>query len=270
MSVPFTQVSADDRHDAVPRSPSGGGVLLLAGSSGRIEAERAELLAAEGIRTRAIRWFGGVRQRPAPHEVPLELFAGQLDVLRRECDRVSILGTSFGGEAALLTATVTAVDAVIAVSPSSVVWGGMLDGSWSSHWTHDGRRVPWVPFAEDWRSPTDPPEYLSLYRTSLDRDAAVAEAAAIPVERIASPVLLTAGGDDRVWPSTMFADAIARRRAAHGLPTEVLSSEGAGHRLVLPGEVPATGGTSMRRGGDETSDRALGARVWPRLRSLLR
>ena len=270
MPVPFAQVSAADRHDAFPPTPSGGAVLLLAGSSGRIERERADLLAANGIRARAVRWFGGAGQRAMPYEVPLELFIGELDALRTEFDRVSIFGTSFGAEAALLTATVAPVHAVVAASPSSVVWGGIQDGRWSSHWTFESQALPWVPFDAEWTPSQDPPEYLGLYETSLHRNTARSDAATIPVERIAAPVLLTAGGDDRVWPSLEFASAIVSRRAAHGLPTEVLSSPEAGHRLLLPDEMVASGGVSMQRGGDEESDRALGGRVWPRLLEALR
>lgn len=270
MPVAFAQVSDADRHDAFPQTPSGGGVLLLAGSSGRIERERAELLAAHGIRARAIRWFGGAGQRAAPHEVPLELFIGELDALRRECDRVSIFGTSFGAEAALLTATVTPMHAVVAASPSSVVWAGVQDGHWSSHWTFDGHALPWVPFDEEWMPRHDPPEYLGLYEASLRRDSTVTEAATIPVERIAAPVILAAGGDDRVWPSLEFASAIVSRRARHDLPTSLFSAPKAGHRLTLPGETAASGGVSMRRGGDEESDRHLGSTVWPRLLDALR
>lgn len=77
-----------DRHDAFPEVPCGTAVLLLAGSSGRVESQRADLLARHGARVRAIRWFGGMGQRPAPHEVPIELFIDQLDLLRRDADRV--------------------------------------------------------------------------------------------------------------------------------------------------------------------------------------
>ena len=262
-------VSPADRHDAMPAEPNGTGLLLLAGSSGRVEAERAEMLAREGVRTRAIRWFGGEGQRSAPHEVPIELFLDELDALRAECDRVAILGTSFGAEAALLTAAVTdaPLHAVIAIAPSAVVWAGAHEASWSSHWTLGGEPVPCTPFDPDWTATDDPPAFRDLYLASLGGGP---PEAVIPVERIAGRVLLIVGGDDQVWPSDVFARMIADRRELAGLATEIVSAPGAGHRLLLPGETPAEGGVRMQRGGTPEADAELGALAWPRILHALR
>jgi hypothetical protein len=84
-------------------------------------------------------------------------------------------------------------------------------------------------------------------------------------------LLLLVGGDDTVWPSAEFADRLVRRRAAAAgeLVTTVLTSQDAGHRLVLPGEQPKVGGQSMARGGNEQADRAFGALVWPHILRVL-
>ncbi|MFE6735506.1 alpha/beta fold hydrolase [Microbacterium sp. NPDC057650] len=262
-------IAPQDRHDAFPAVPTGTAVLLVAGSSGRVEAERAELLAARGARVRAIRWFGGEGQRPAPHEVPIELFAEQLDLLRTEADRVVIFGTSFGAEAALTTASLISVDGVIAVAPSSVVWAGAADGAWSSHWTHDRSPLPCVGFDPDWTPDSEPPSFRSLYASSLLRFPDDAAAARIRVEDIAGDVLLIAGGDDQVWPSVDFARSIERDRAAARLRTTVVTHPDAGHRLLLPGEAPAAGGVRMARGGTPEADAALGAAAWPEVLRML-
>ncbi|NYD40883.1 hypothetical protein [Nocardioides panaciterrulae] len=131
---------------ARPLTPCGTGVLVLAGSSGRIEQDRAELLARHGAAAMAMRWFGGAGQRPAPHEVPLELFVGAVDRLAADCERVAIIGASFGAEAALLTAVHDArVAAVVGLAPTSVVWGAYAEERWSSHWTLGGHPLPYVP-----------------------------------------------------------------------------------------------------------------------------
>lgn len=258
-----------DRYDAHPTVPIGTSVLLLAGSSGRIETTRADLLAAHGASVRGIRWFGGVGQRPAPHDVALELFLDELDALRADSDRVAIFGTSFGAEAALSVSALTPVDATIAVAPSSVVWAGALDGAWSSHWTLDGEPLPFVPFDPAWRADTDPPAFRSLYSQSLRRDPAATAAARIPVERIEGDLLLVAGGDDQVWPSDVFAGEIVAARSGAGLETTVVRHPDAGHRLLLPGEAPAPGGIRMARGGTPTADAALGTLAWPEIARVL-
>ena len=254
-----------DRHDAFPEVPCGTAVLLLAGSSGRVESQRADLLARHGARVRAIRWFGGVGQRPAPHEVPIELFIDQLDLLRRDADRVAIFGTSFGAEAALVTASLHPVDATVAVAPSSVVWAGLTDGDWSSHWTRRGTPLPAVSFDPSWVPSTVPPEYRSLYEASIDRAPDATAAAAIRTENITGVVVLIAGGDDRVWPSDRFAAEISARRSAHGRETTVVAHPAAGHRMVLPGETVAAGGVTMARGGSPSADAELGALAWPQI-----
>jgi hypothetical protein len=126
--------------------------LVLAGSSGRVDSARAELLARNGVMAESIRWFGGEGQHEDPWEIPLELFLGRVEALAKDCDRVLVLGTSFGAEAALLTGAHSPhVSAVIAFAPTDVVWGGVRpDGGATSHWTLDGEPLPYVPFDETW------------------------------------------------------------------------------------------------------------------------
>ena len=108
-----------------PAEPTGWGVVVLAGSSGRVEVARAKLFAGLGAVCIALRWFGGEGQAPGICEVPLEVFTRATDRLIEEgCERVAYVGTSKGAEAALLIATDDPrVRVVAAISPSSVVWG---------------------------------------------------------------------------------------------------------------------------------------------------
>lgn len=123
----------------LPEAPTGVGALVLAGSSGRVDSARAELLARHGVVAESVRWFGGPQQHDGPWEIPLELFFERVDGLAQECDRVLVLGSSFGSEAALLTgALCSRVDAVVGFAPSDVVWAGYRsDGTATSHWTLD-------------------------------------------------------------------------------------------------------------------------------------
>lgn len=252
-------------HLARPARPCGTGVLLLAGSSGRVDVARADLLAAHGATVLAIRWFGGPGQQPGPYDVPLELFIDALDLLAPECDRLALMGTSFGAEAALLVASEDPrVSATVGFAPSAYVWAGYGDDRWTSHWTRRGRPVPYLPFTEAWTPESDPPAYRDLYAASLtDADHATVDAATIPVERIRGSLVLLAGGDDRVWPAVHFAGAVAARRQRHGLATEIVTHPDAGHRTVLPGEGVVEAGQRMQRGGTPDADAALGALAWP-------
>lgn len=256
-----------------PEHPSGVGVLVLAGSSGRVDEGRAELFAVRtGAIAESIRWFGGPGQQTGPWEIPLEMFTARVEALSRECDRVVVVGTSFGAEAALLVGALDpGVDAVVACAPTDVVWAGVRpDGSQTSHWTLGGRGLAHVRFDEGWRADVDPPAYVGLYETSrADAErAGSAAAASIPVERIRE-LMLVAGGDDQVWPSAAMARSIVDRRARHGHATDLVMLAGAGHRCLLPGEEPAKGGVTMQRGGTEEADRRLGARAWPGIADLL-
>ncbi|MGN6612324.1 MAG: acyl-CoA thioester hydrolase/BAAT C-terminal domain-containing protein, partial [Angustibacter sp.] len=188
---------------------------MLGGSSGRIDAARARLLAQHGALAESIRWFGGPGQSPGTFAVPLETFQARVELLTRECDRVVVVGTSFGAEAALVTAAHTPrVDAVGAFAPSDVVWAGATpQGRQESHWTLSGRPLPFVPFDETAEPAGDPPSFVPVYQQSRRAAPDAVRAAAIAVERIPT-VLCVAGGDDQVWPSVAHAEAIRARRAA--------------------------------------------------------
>lgn len=253
-----------------PDHPSGVGALVLAGSSGRVDSGRAELLARNGVVAESVRWFGGAGQHDGPWEIPLELFIDRVQGLTGECDRLLVVGTSFGAEAALLTGAYSRhVDAVVAFAPTDLVWAGVRgDGSVTSHWTMDGVPLPYMPFDETWESEDEIPAFVGLYESSRKRFPELLEASTIPVERIAKVVLI-AGGDDHVWPSLAMAESIGARRHEHGLDTVLVTDPAAGHRTVLPGESIVTGGVHMRRGGSEAADRRLGALAWQHIEELL-
>ena len=268
-------------HDGLLVEPSGGGngtgVLVLSGSSGRVERERARLLASAGV-TAALtyRWFGGEGQPAGIWEHPLETFAPAVAALAERCDRVVLMGVSKSAEAFLLYAGEDpAVDAVVALAPSHVAWANVGPGPdgelrpQHSSWSRGGEPVPFVPYDDDAEPIGDPPAYAPVYVQSLRTHAERVAAATIPVERFFGDVLLVAGGDDQVWPSVTFARAVESRRRALDLPTTVVTHDGAGHRVVLPGETVATSGQRMARGGTEEADRALGELAWPQIRRVL-
>ena len=249
-----------------PPRQTGVGVLVIAGSSGRIDEARARVLAEAGAVAESVRWFGGPGQPSGPWDVPLETFLQRIDDLARECDRVWMMGTSFGSEAALLCGALSSrIEGVVAFAPSDVVWAGYDGQRETSHWTLEGRPLPYTPF--DWEGyvAEKPARFKPLYEKSLRTYAARATEATIPVERI-SQLIVVAGGDDQVWPSVDSADRISLRRASHDLDTTVVTTAGGGHRTLLPGEPVVAGGMSMARGGSKAADTQLGTLAWTAIR----
>lgn len=234
-------------------------VLVLSGSSGRVEHDRVALLAQHGAAALSFRWFGGGSGPAGLCEVPLETFGPALDELAELSDHLVVVGASKGAEAALLLAADDPrIRTVFALAPTSVVWESVTPPGRSS-WTRDGAPLPFVRYDPTWVPQESPPAFRGLYERSL---RAADPAARIPVERIGADVVLAAGGDDQVWPSETFARAIEQTRTAHGLATTVLVEPTAGHRIPFPGEPPLTGGQEMRRGGTPGADARLGVRTW--------
>jgi hypothetical protein len=76
--------------------PTGTGVLVIAGSSGRLDVGRADMLASQCVTSLALRWFGGDDQPVVPCEIPLETFTEAIDMLASECERIVLMGLRTG------------------------------------------------------------------------------------------------------------------------------------------------------------------------------
>jgi pimeloyl-ACP methyl ester carboxylesterase len=262
-------------HWARAEDANGTGVLVLAGSSGRVDVGRADMLASRGVTALAMRWFGGDAQPVVPCEIPLETFTGAIDLLAGECERIVLMGLSYGAEAALQTAIIDdRVDAVVALAPTDVAWEGQYehaDDPRRSKWTHQGQPVVFVPLDRVWEPPPTMPAFIELYEHSRELAGPDAvEAATIPVERFRGELILVAGGDDKVWPSSQAAKNIAARRSRSGLMTALIDDPRAGHPIVLPGETLPNSSRPYQVGGDEDAPQRLGAHAWPAIRRVLR
>jgi acetyl esterase/lipase len=262
-----------------PAEQTGWGVVVLAGSSGRVDVTRAKLFAGLGPYASL---FVGSAVRDSHLEsvrVPLEVFTRTTDRLFEEgCERVAYVGTSKGAEAALLNATVDPrVRVVAAISPSSVVWANIgpgIDGvAWPqrSSWTRGGVPLPFIKYDETWQ-----PErreglvtYRSLYERSLQIGADNLSAATIPVEKAQAEIILVAGGDDALWPSDMFAKSIQERLASAGKNATLIHHPNAGHRLLFPSETTPRS-TQHAHGGSDEADAELGRSAWDAISTLLR
>ncbi len=98
----------------------------MTGSSGRVDVPRARLFCSSGLhRGRVALVLAAPVRFQELAEIPLETFTAAITrLVQQGCERIVLVGTSKGAEAALLTAVYDSrVAAVVAISPSSVVWG---------------------------------------------------------------------------------------------------------------------------------------------------
>lgn len=258
-----------------PAHPPGLGVLVITGSSGRIDAERAALFAARGCTVLAQRWWGGEGQAPGINEIPLEVFVRGLDLLEAEgCSRIAMLGASRGAEATLLAAARDPrVGTAIAISPTEVVWqnhGPGLDRrEWPPRSAFTWRGVPLPFICFDPRAFPQPgaarPSYRRLHEESLRIFAEDIPAARIPVEQIEGEVVLVAGAADALWPSETAARTIGESLAGIGRAAVIVEHPHAGHSPRFPGEQRLAEPEERAWGGTPQADAELGAMAWARI-----
>ena len=216
-------------------------IIVLPGSGGGVPGPGtyAGGLASKGYVVLALAYFNAEGLPPLLKNIPLEYFATAVDWLTSqpavEPTRIGVLGTSRGGELALLLGATypSLFHVVVANVPSNVVWPGLSDDSEAPAWTLKGEPLPSVP-----SHVTAADRVLSSRERFLKsmQDATVLAGAEIHVERFDGPVLLFSGKDDQLWPSDVFAARIVERLKAHRFkhPVEHYSYEHAGHRMARP------------------------------------
>jgi len=222
-------------------------VILLGGSEGGMEDADASLLASHGYAALTLAYFGVDGVPSELVNIPIEYVLQAVKWLqaRPEIDRgqIAIIGASRGAELALLTASVSsAIKAVVAISPSSVVWGGISKSPEVravSAWTYEGKPLPFL-------SAKAPPDLMQEFYAKgplhsrlydylfSDRDAV--KQTIIPIERIRGSVLLISGAEDRVWGSPIMARQIVERAMQFGRGGffESITYDGAGHNIHAP------------------------------------
>jgi len=168
------------------------GVLVLGGSEGGLAPyvmREAALLARHGFAALALAYFylGALPYRLAG--IPLEYFGGALRWLKDHpsvrADRLGVIGTSRGGEVALLLGThYPELEAVVSFAGSGFVCPS--PAGQDPAWTFRGKPLPWIP---------NPFDIFQARPGQIEKSE-------IPVERTNGPVLLISGDADQVWPST--------------------------------------------------------------------
>lgn len=260
-------------------------VIVVGGSEGGLRGAEALAyrFAEKGWGALAVAYFGKDNLPPQLANIPLEYFDPAVTWLKRQpllrADGLALVGASRGGELALLLAAHNpAFTRVVAITPSHVVWGpvGAFTDKSISAWTLGRKPLPYVSHVRE-------PDYSAKpYRGTPDfladlRQAALVEAAAIPVEKIQGAVLFLSGEDDQVWPSTLMARLAMKRLAAakHPYRFEHVSFPSAGH-LITPGSDPGLieakhpTGVVMAFGGNKPANRVAQEQGWARIMEFLR
>jgi pimeloyl-ACP methyl ester carboxylesterase len=208
------------------------GVLVMGGSEGGIGLpDVTVLLASHGFTAVSLSYFGGSGQPATLQNIPLEYFKRAVDWMLTlpevSSRRIAVFGVSRGTEAALqLAAMSSAIDAVVARSPSFVRWEGISAHGFPGGpaWTLSGKPLPYIPnrvpfwfwtryFGD--RAISEPLRQTPLFLYDLSIFGAT-DSTEIPVENIHGPILLLSGKDDQIWPGDMMADKLMARLKQHG------------------------------------------------------
>ena len=250
-------------------------ILLFGGSEGGLgegTQRDAALLQAAGFSVLQISFYRGEGQPQNLERVPLETFDAGLAWLKAQPDvdaaRIGMMGSSKGGEAALIVASRhPELAAIVAGVPSSVSWQGI---NWArdgrvpeASWSLRGAPYPALPYGE-WDNATG---LYSLYANGLKNAGAHPEAV-IAVEKIGAPVLLICGGMDQLWPSCPMSEQLKARAAAQGGPdVHLLAYPEGGHAVVGAPAAAFDAATSQLGvyGGTAEANQAARADSWPKV-----
>lgn len=205
-------------------------IMMLGGSEGgkswsRIKRPIAYLV-QKGYAVLSLAYFKGKGLPNSLENIPLEYFEKAFNWLSEQkgvsADAYAILGGSKGAEAGLvLGSKYPQVKAVVAFSPSSVVWQGIprkrfeIGKSVKSSWSYRGESVPFLPYP----TPIKKLDLLLLRLRKMHEEAlkntTLVRNSTIQVENIQGAVLLISGRQDRMWPATAMSNAVIERLEAN-------------------------------------------------------
>jgi dienelactone hydrolase len=260
-------------------------IIVLNGSDGGLQRDTAALLARHGFCTLAVAYFGIGSLPRVLSDIPIESVERAVNFLRTmpgvDASKIGVVGFSKGAELALVSAShFSSIRAVVAYAPSSAVFEGLgSSAKATSSWTFGGRELPFangeVPAAVQQQldaatAAHQPVSYAPWYLAKLRGSE---PQALIAVESIEGPVMVVAGGHDKLWPSATMAAQIAARLREHHHPyaDNALIYPSAGHAIEVP-YVPTphtiTAG-DLLLGGTASANAQADGDSWPRVIAFL-
>lgn len=208
------------------------GVLVLGGSEGGVNPQKAAWLAGHGYAALALAYFRFDNLPADLVNIPLEYFGSAIEWLMKrpevEPSHIGVMGTSRGGELALqLGSMYPEIKAVVAYVPANVRYAACCGHTSLPYaWTWGGHPLAYFTM----RARNDPTAVLN---------------AEIAVEKTQGPILMIGAEGDGIWESSrMVEEAAGRLKRAHfAYAVEVLKYPHAGHRAGLPEMIPLWHGT---------------------------
>ena len=210
-------------------------------------------------------------------DIPVDQLARLRDTLAAmpgvDIEQFALFAGSKGSEFALIAASrYDWIDAVVAYTPSDIVWEGWgletleAEGTRSS-FAFEGQALPFMPyrgFVEGLLA-GDAADLRAIHENGRADHPEREAAARIPVENYGGALLLIAGEKDAQWNAARQARNIQATRQAAGLRTEVLIYPEAGHDLIGDGGPRQ----AHRSGGTPEANAAARADAWPRVAAVL-
>ncbi|MCX6989876.1 MAG: acyl-CoA thioesterase/BAAT N-terminal domain-containing protein [Chlamydiae bacterium] len=260
-------------------------IITLSGSNGGLSENRAKLLASNGFAVFALGYFGVEGLPSNLQDIPLEYFKTAFSWLKEQpnidSSHVGLYGASRGAELSLILGSFfpSSVQAIVAIVPSSVVYGGLSEMPVNA-WIYQGKPilpfapVPQTDFADGrGQTPENPANTRHSFLEGM-KDKAAFAAASIPVENIRCPILLVSAGDDQMWPSDLYVQQIMDRLEKNHscIVCRYLHYPEGGHGINIP-NLPIPGPTYYHpvgklwfsMGGTRSADARASSDAWNKL-----
>ena len=221
-----------------PDEPSGRALIVLGGAEGGNEFGNlmAPYFQANGYHVMSLAYFRADGLHDQLEEVPVEMVGRAISWIQSnragKINRIGMIGGSKGAELALVSAALLQnIDALVLISPSSVVWQSINEQSWDSEassWTFKETSLPFLRYDFS-RGVQNIRDFYSAAIDSREDNSVV-----IAAENVECPILMLSGSQDNLWPSETMAEMIVSRLQSKAFPHTVdhVNYEKAGHLLI--------------------------------------